>query len=161
MREEVRRVPASIGQIQGALERSMTPGAAPPGEWPLGDLLELTALPSAVPCARLHARHLLREWDMADLTDSIELITSELVTNALQASGTAAQAAPISLWLLSDQAQVVVLVWDASAMRPVPMRAGAESEKGRGLVLVEAVSARWAGTSRRTSAAKPYGRKAS
>jgi hypothetical protein len=37
----------------------------------------------------------------------------------------------------------VVLVWDASPLPPVPMRAGAESENGRGLVLVEVVSARW------------------
>jgi hypothetical protein len=82
----------------------MIPGAVPVGEWPLGDFLELRALPSAVPRARLHTRHLLREWGMGDLTDSIELITSELVTNALQVSGTASQASPIRFWLLSDQA---------------------------------------------------------
>jgi anti-sigma regulatory factor (Ser/Thr protein kinase) len=137
-------VPARIGQVQDVWDLSMTiPGTVPAGEWPLRDFLELTALPSAVPCARLHARHLLQEWDLAGLTDSVELITSELVTNALQASGTAPQAAPIRLWLLSDQAQVVVLVWDGSPLPPVPMQAGEESENGRGLVLVEALSARW------------------
>jgi anti-sigma regulatory factor (Ser/Thr protein kinase) len=98
----------------------MIPGAVPTDEWPLRDFLELRALSSAVPAARQHARHLLREWDMADLTDSVELITSELVTNALQVSGTAPQAAPIRLWLLSGQAQLVVLVWDASPLRPAP-----------------------------------------
>ncbi len=32
------------------------------GRWPLRSFLELGALPSAVPCARLHTRHLLWEW---------------------------------------------------------------------------------------------------
>jgi hypothetical protein len=31
------------------------------GRWPLQSFLELGALPSAVPCARLHTRHVL--WD--------------------------------------------------------------------------------------------------
>jgi hypothetical protein len=30
---------------------------------PLRSYLELGALPTAVPCARLHARHVLWEWD--------------------------------------------------------------------------------------------------
>lgn len=138
-------MPAKISQVQGAPEPSiMIPGTAPLGEWPLRDLLELKTLPSAVPCARLHARHLLREWNLADLTNGLELITSELVTNALQASDTAQRAAPIRLWLLSDRTQVVVLVWDASPLPPVPVRdVGEDSENGRGLILVEAVSARW------------------
>jgi len=31
-------------------------------EWPLRSYLELGALPSAVPCARLHAKQVLWEW---------------------------------------------------------------------------------------------------
>jgi hypothetical protein len=31
-------------------------------QWPLQSFLELGALPGAVPCARLHTRHLLWEW---------------------------------------------------------------------------------------------------
>jgi len=136
-------VPARIGQVQDVRELSITiPGTAPAGGWPLSDFLELSALPAAVPRARLRARNLLREWKMAGLTDSVELITSELVTNALRVSGTA-PAAPIRLWLLSDQEQVMVLVWDDSPLPPVPMQAGEDSENGRGLVLVEALSARW------------------
>jgi hypothetical protein len=34
------------------------------GRWPLRSFLELGALPSAVPCARLHTRQLLWEWQM-------------------------------------------------------------------------------------------------
>jgi hypothetical protein len=32
-------------------------------QWPLQSFLELGSLPGAVPCARLHVRHLLWEWD--------------------------------------------------------------------------------------------------
>lgn len=79
-----------------------TRGTASANEWPLHDFLELGALPSAVPCARLHARHLLREWALVPLTDSVELIVSELTTNAIQASHVEMWADPIQLWLLSD-----------------------------------------------------------
>ena len=112
-------------------------------EWPLHDSLKLGALPSAVPCARLHARHLLREWALGDLADSVELIVSELITNALQASHAEMWADPIQLWLLSDAAQVLILVWDASPQPPIRMNTTEDAEKGRGLLLVEAVSTRW------------------
>ena len=37
------------------------------GRWPLRSFLELGALPSAVPCARLHTRQLLWEWGVLHL----------------------------------------------------------------------------------------------
>ena len=52
--------------------------------WPLRSFLELGALPSAVPCARLHTRHLLWEWHLTGLRDSAELVVCELVTNAIR-----------------------------------------------------------------------------
>ena len=59
---------------------------SPVDQWPLQSFLELGALPGAVPCARLHARHLLWEWGLAGLADSTELLVSEMITNAVQAS---------------------------------------------------------------------------
>jgi anti-sigma regulatory factor (Ser/Thr protein kinase) len=112
------------------------------GEWPLQSFLELGALDGAVPSARLHTRHLLREWELAALADDAELVVSELVTNGVQASRAMAHAA-IRLWLVSDQTQVVICVWDACPRPPVRMDAGEEAENGRGLLLVEAVSAQW------------------
>jgi len=113
-------------------------------QWPLHSFLEFGALPGAVPCARLHARQLLWEWGLAALTDSTELVVSELVTNAIQASRAAGLATPVRLWLLSDKAQVLVLVWDASPHPPVQADISDETENGRGLLLVEAVSQEWA-----------------
>jgi hypothetical protein len=59
--------------------------AVTPYLWPLSSSLELAALPTAVPCARLHARHLAWEWGLTGLTDTIELLVSELTTNSVQA----------------------------------------------------------------------------
>ena len=113
------------------------------GDWPLQSFLELGALPGAVPCARLHARHVVREWGLAALGDSTELAVSELMTNAVQVSHAMSQAAPVRLWLLSDGAQLVILVWDASLQPPVRLDVGDAAEDGRGLLLVDAVSTDW------------------
>jgi anti-sigma regulatory factor (Ser/Thr protein kinase) len=117
-------------------------------QWPLRSFLELGALPGAVPCARLHARQLLWEWGLEALTDSTELVVSELVTNAIQAPRTTGHTSPVRLWLLSDKAQVLVLVWDASPHPPVRADISDETENGRGLLLVEAVSLRDSAVSR-------------
>jgi anti-sigma regulatory factor (Ser/Thr protein kinase) len=111
-------------------------------QWPRHSFLELGALDGAVPSARLHARHVLWEWGLADLRDTAELVVSELVTNGVQASRSMAEAA-IRLWLFSDLAQVVVLVWDASPRPPERMDVSDDAENGRGLLLVDAVSRQW------------------
>ena len=113
------------------------------GRWPLRSYLELGALPSAVPCARLHTRHLLWEWGLASLTDSAELIVSEIMTNAVQITQADARTAPVRLWLLADRARLLMLVWDASPLPPVSVSPDGEAENGRGLLLVEALSTRW------------------
>src|SRR6266851_4054355 len=62
------------------------PGPGVAGQWPLRSFLELGALPGAVPCARLHARELMWEWRLTGLGDDVEILVSELVTNAVAAS---------------------------------------------------------------------------
>lgn len=111
--------------------------------WPLRSFLELGALPSAVPCARLHTRHLLWEWRLTGLTDSAELVVSEIVTNAVQITRADGRTSPVRLRLLADWARLLILVWDASPLPPVPMRASDDAENGRGLLLVETLSTQW------------------
>jgi anti-sigma regulatory factor (Ser/Thr protein kinase) len=113
------------------------------GRWPLASFLELGALPSAVPCARLHTRQLLWEWQLTGLADSAELIVSELMTNAIQASRADRRTAPVRLWLLADRTSLLILVWDASPLPPVRMNTSDDAENGRGLLLVETLSTRW------------------
>src|SRR4029077_13438178 len=47
--------------------------------------LELGALPTAVPCARLHVKHVLREWQMGGVADPLEPVVAQRATNAMQA----------------------------------------------------------------------------
>ena len=60
--------------------------AHPAAGWVLRSELVFGALPGAVPCARLHARLVLFEWGQGGLADSVELVVSELMTNALRAA---------------------------------------------------------------------------
>jgi anti-sigma regulatory factor (Ser/Thr protein kinase) len=109
---------------------------------PLQTYLELAAFDQAVPCARLHARNVAIEWGLTELADTVELVTSELITNAIRASARM-ELAVVRLWVVSDRASVTVCVWDASHEMPVCRNAGSDEESGRGLQLVEALSADW------------------
>ena len=112
-------------------------------QWPYRTFLELGALAGAVPSARLHARLVLLEWGLAALSESLELVVSELVTNGVRASRVTGHDA-VRMWLVSDLGQVVVFVWDASPQPPAQAAdPGADAENGRGLLLVEALSDRW------------------
>jgi anti-sigma regulatory factor (Ser/Thr protein kinase) len=114
------------------------------GTWPLRSYLELGAYPGAVPCARLHAKAMAWEWRLA-FGETVELVVSEIVTNAIRATCQLPPPGAIRLWLLSDGARVLILVWDASPRRPVPAdeSPGEIHEGGRGLMLVDAMSERW------------------
>lgn len=112
-------------------------------QWPLRSYLELGALPSAVPCARLHAKQVVWEWGLTELSEATELLVSELTTNAMRVSQALDQDSPIRLWLLSDKTRLLILVWDGNPCPPVRMDATADAESGRGLVLVDAISEQW------------------
>jgi anti-sigma regulatory factor (Ser/Thr protein kinase) len=109
--------------------------------------LVLGALPSAVPCARLHARLMLTEWDLKPLAETAELIVSELVTNAVRASTGLPERRPglptVRLWLSADHEHVLIEVWDADERMPVCGQPDPDAEHGRGLLLVEALSEDW------------------
>jgi hypothetical protein len=45
--------------------------------------------------------------------------------------------------VVSDRAQVVIFVWDANPLPPVANDAADDAENGRGLMIVQAISARW------------------
>ena len=117
-------------------------------EPPLRSYLELGALPTAVPCARLHARHVLWEWGWNGLAPDGELLVSELVTNAVKATA-GRDEATVRLRLSGDSALVLIEVWDADPRAPAPKDLGEhgtpdpQEEGGRGLFLVAALSARW------------------
>jgi len=96
-----------------------------------------------VPCARRHTRQVLWEWHLTELADPAELLVSELITNAVAASRSTSLAPSVRLWMLSDTARILVMVWDYAPQPPARANADADAESGRGLLLVEAVSSRW------------------
>ena len=119
-------------------------------EWPLRSYLELPAVPACVPVARAHAKRVLREWRMDALADTVELIVSEMTTNAVRASAVIAPQAgeggsvpPVRLWLTRDWDDVLIEVWDGNHRRPAGQAPEPDAESGRGLLLIEALSARW------------------
>jgi hypothetical protein len=126
---------------------------APGTGWELRTFLELGALPTAIPCARLHTRQVLWEWHLDALSETAELIVSELVTNAVRASAglTGSRRSgrwvpgtpPVRLWLSSDRQCVLIRVWDGNDRQPAPQTPGPDAESGRGLLLVEALSTEW------------------
>ena len=109
--------------------------------WPPQTSLELLALPTAVPCARGHVRAVAREWGLADLAGIAELLTSELVTNAVRASATTSDT--VRLWVTFDQASILIYVWDSSDSMPICQDVRPDQESGRGLLLVQALASGW------------------
>lgn len=110
--------------------------------------VRLAALPSAVPWARLILRHMLREWQLEWLSDPALLLTSELVTNAVQASARRPWHDPgtlpvIALSLRVTDTSLLTEVWDASPGLPVLRAADLTGERGRGLLLVDFLADAW------------------
>jgi anti-sigma regulatory factor (Ser/Thr protein kinase) len=105
--------------------------------------LEFAPLPTAVPCARLHAVHVLHEWGLRDLAANAQMVVSELITNAIDASTLLPERPPVSLRLLLTGKSLVIEVWDHSPLDLEPREADADDECGRGLTVVAALSDRW------------------
>lgn len=127
-------------------------------KWPVRDFLELGALPGAVPSARLHARQIVWEWALTPLTEPVEQVVSELVTNSVAAARAMPQIEPVRLWLLSDMRKVVVQVWDANPQPPALIDAGDNAESGRACFWCRRSASAGDRTQRRRRAARPSGR---
>ncbi|QKV92777.1 sodium/proline symporter PutP [Streptomyces sp. NA02950] len=98
---------------------------------------DLPVDPAAVAHARAVAGRQLSEWGMEDLTFTMELIVSELVTNAIRhATG------PIGLRLIRDRS-LICEVSDASSTSPRLRHARTTDEGGRGLLIVAQLTGRW------------------
>ena len=97
-------------------------------------------VPQAVGQARRFTRRTLRTWGVpADDMDAVLLVVSELVTNALVHTD-----GRVRLDLTRINHRLRVAVTDASPRTPVkPTSIGWEATGGRGILLVEALSATW------------------
>ncbi|KUM97723.1 hypothetical protein AQI88_06800 [Streptomyces cellostaticus] len=102
--------------------------------------MSLTVREHSVRHIRRIVRSLLAEWELADLTDALELGVSELVTNVLRH----VPDRRCSLLVLRLTAGVRVEVTDGGQELPlVPSMPNPGTESGRGLTLLDAVVDKW------------------
>ena len=113
--------------------------------WPRQTHLELAAFPSAVPCARGHVRAVATESGLAHLADTAELLASEIVTNAVQASDrlNIAETPVVQITVTIDHESLLIRVWDGSDSMPVRQQVALSDGGGRGLTIIDALSTDW------------------
>ncbi|WP_372448686.1 SpoIIE family protein phosphatase [Streptomyces musisoli] len=107
---------------------------------PLRESWSVWRVPEAVRHARRFTRRTLRAWGLPrDTIEEALLVVSELVTNALVHTG-----GPVRLDMSLVNHRLRLAVADSSPRSPVkPTSIGWEATGGRGILLVEAVSAAW------------------
>ena len=88
--------------------------------------------------ARSYVRATLAHHELGDLTEDIETVTSELVSNAI--AHASAQAFDLELLRLDGSGAVVLVVTDPCPPPPVKRHPAAGAEHGRGLLVVEALT---------------------
>ncbi|MGW0864703.1 ATP-binding protein [Streptomyces sp. NPDC002611] len=114
--------------------------------------LHLVTAASAVAVAREFVHLTVHHWKLDDYTADATLMMSELVSNAVKATGfydrqpmpweiTAQHVMALQLRAVGDE--LYVEVWDRSPHEPVKQHVTADAEGGRGLHLVEALSQKW------------------
>jgi anti-sigma regulatory factor (Ser/Thr protein kinase) len=118
------------------------------------ETMDLKAEASAPSDSRMFVRQVCSSWALPeDRIDIATLLASELVTNALQHTGMAesqlaeesacADVQLIGVRLVERTGSFVIEVWDASLKPPKLIEPAADSERGRGLQLVNALSMQW------------------
>lgn len=105
------------------------------------------ALSTAPGMARGQVRVTLAGWGLAGVADDAEMIASELVANAVEASAATVNGIGtlvIRVCLVTDGDVLTIECWDQAAGLPVLRQADGLAETGRGLAIIDALSGgRW------------------
>jgi len=122
-----------------------TCGAVEPFETVRTAIFRLDPVPESAGRARRAARTMLTDWRLERLVEDVDLVVSELVTNALLHSGDlgTGSACPIRFELDLRDGTLTCRVVDSSPLPPRPEEAADTAESGRGLILVDALAAAW------------------
>ncbi|MBB2913281.1 anti-sigma regulatory factor (Ser/Thr protein kinase) [Streptosporangium becharense] len=104
--------------------------------------------------ARRFVRDVAADWNaMGDVPEIAELLTSELVTNAMAyGSGDTSTVSPIRITVSGEKELLTVDVHDSCIAVPRMRRAGDLEVSGRGLAIVQELSRNWGWT------LNPYGK---
>jgi hypothetical protein len=124
-----------------------------PAAWLVSSALPpLGAVRTAPATARGYVRGTLAVWRLSELSDTVELVVSELAANGVNVSVgpngrptyLGGRMPVIQVRLFADEAVLVAEVWDQFGGVPARKSAGDADESGRGLELVhELTNARW------------------
>jgi anti-sigma regulatory factor (Ser/Thr protein kinase) len=101
----------------------------------------LPSTPYSVQMARFYVRAALSYHDLGDYAEDAEMVASELVTNAITHAG--ARAVGLEVTCMQGAGTLAIVVTDPCPLPPVKRDPVDGAEHGRGLHLVEALSARW------------------
>jgi anti-sigma regulatory factor (Ser/Thr protein kinase) len=103
--------------------------------------LTLPSVESSVRAARHSIRAALVRYNLGNYVADAEVVASELATNAIKHAGAASFV--LEVVELADSSMVAVVVTDCSLNPPVRHDLVEGGEHGRGLNIVEALSAEW------------------
>ncbi|MEU3459602.1 ATP-binding protein [Streptomyces sp. NPDC006733] len=101
--------------------------------------VRLTSRPESASTARRLSVSVLRQWALPQLADTVELLVSELVGNAVRHTG----ARTFGLRMLHRRGWIRVEVRDPSRALPCLLPVRELDGSGRGLFLVDKLSDRW------------------
>jgi anti-sigma regulatory factor (Ser/Thr protein kinase) len=101
----------------------------------------LPGTPSSVPMARFYIRAALAYHGLAGLAGDAEAVATELAANAIEHAG--AEIFGLDLMSLGGSGAVAVIVTDPSPSPPVQRHPAGDTERGRGLNIVAALSVSW------------------
>lgn len=116
---------------------------------PAAAVCRLDGSAASIKTARDFSAAVLADWGLAHLRDDMQLVVSELVTNAIRHAtpdGGSAREPAIELSLVRHQSYVACTVADPSPKVPTPVDFDEYTESGRGLHLVECFSQAWGWT---------------
>jgi anti-sigma regulatory factor (Ser/Thr protein kinase) len=115
--------------------------------------ISLAAVVTAIGRARAYVASIVTAWGLERVRDDAALLTSELVTNAVRATGITGAASPwsdpdhlalIRLRLTVVDDSLIIEVWDREVTPPIlPDTPDSEDESGRGLLIVTGLSKQW------------------
>jgi anti-sigma regulatory factor (Ser/Thr protein kinase) len=113
-----------------------------------------TPQPEDIRNARQFVREMLAAWGLPDLSDDAEMITAELVVNAIRhglrtapprttSRAARGELSALRLCMLRRQGEIMMAVVDPSDEAPQPRQADWGGESGRGLQIVGALAHVW------------------